>query len=49
MRKLKRSVAVAMITAMSIGMLPTEVGTIQADAAQTKKVMVKRAEGTLST
>lgn len=48
MRKLKRSLAVAMITAMSIGMLPTKVGTIQADAAQTKKVTVKKTEVTVS-
>ena len=48
MRKLKRSLAVAMITAMSIGMLPTKVGTMQADAAQTKKVTVKKTEVTVS-
>ena len=49
MRRLKKNIATAMITAMSLSMLPAQMWGTTASAATTKKIVAKKIEMTVST
>ena len=49
MRRLSKNIAAALVMTMTLSMLPAQFQPVEASAAQTKKVTVKKTEITVST